>query len=144
MPLSCKGVFLVLLVSTLGCKGVSEPATIAADFALDNINGRPLPTFVSPIPETPSIISATLHFDVSGRVVMTELQQDMIQGEVTVTNTLDYIISGNRVEIGCFRPIPANMLCAANFSGTISGDVLSLTIDPNQPVIYNYKIAPAL
>ena len=82
MPLSCKGVFLVLLVSTMACRGLSEPATIAADFVLDNINGRPLPTFVSPIPETPSIISATLHFDVSGRVVMTELQRDIIQGEL--------------------------------------------------------------
>src|SRR3979411_599849 len=105
MPLSCKGVFLVLLVSTMACRGVSEPATIAADFVLDNVNGRPLPTFVSPIPEPPSIISATLHFDTSGSVLMTELQRDIIQGEVTTTHTLDYVISGNSVEIGCFRPI---------------------------------------
>jgi hypothetical protein len=92
----------------------------------------------------PSIISATLHFDASGEVVMTELWRDMIQGDFTDTHTLDYRISGNRVVIGCFRPIPENALCAADYSGTISGDALSLTLTANPPVIFNYKIAPTL
>jgi hypothetical protein len=144
MRLDCKGVFLTVLVSTLACRSVSEPARIAADFVLDNINGRPLPTFVSPIPEAPSIVSATLHFDRSGKVVTTELQRDMSQSEVSVTYTLDYRISGNRVEIGCFGPDSASALCVAGFSGTISGDGLSLTIGADQSVIYNYKIAPTL
>ena len=143
MLLSCKGVSLVVLVSTLACRSVSEPGRITADFVLDNINGRPLPTFVSPIPETPSILSATLHFDGSGRVVMTERLRDMIRGEVTETNTLDYRFSGNMMEIGCFRPVPANLLCLS-YAGTISGDRLSLAFVPTQSVIYNYKIAPTL
>ena len=143
MRLFSKAVFLGVLVSTLACRSASEPATITADFILDNINGRPLPTFISPIPETPSILSATLHLDGSGRVVMTERRRDMIRGEVTETNTLDYRFSGNRIEIGCFRPVPAILLCPS-FAGTISGDVLSLEIVPNQSVIYNYKAAPTL
>ena len=142
MRLSCKRVSIVLLVSTLACRSVSEPARIAADFVLDNINGRPLPTFVSPIPETPSIVSATLHFDRSGKVVSSELQRDMSQSEVRVTYTLDYRISGNRVDIGCFGPNSTSALCVAGFSGTISGDGLTLSISPGQSVIYNYKIAP--
>jgi hypothetical protein len=67
----------------------------------------------------------------------------MIRGEVTETNTLDYRFSGNRIEIGCFRPVPAILLCPS-FAGTISGAVLSLEIVPNQSVIYNYKAAPTL
>jgi hypothetical protein len=144
MRLSCKRVSIVLLVSTLACQSVLEPTRIAADFVLDNINGRPLPTFFSPIPEMPSIVSATLHFDRSGKVVSSELQRDMTQGEVRVTYTLDYKIFGNRLEIGCFGPDSASALCAVGFSGTISGDGLTLTISPDQSVIYNYKIAPTL
>jgi hypothetical protein len=144
MRLSCKKLSIVLVFSTLACRSVSEPARIAADFVLDNINGRPLPTFVSPIPEVPSIVSATLHFDRSGKVVMTELQRDMSQSEVRVTYTLDYRISGNRVDIGCFGPAAASALCVVGFSGTISDYGLSLMTSPGQSVIYNYKIAPTL
>jgi hypothetical protein len=144
MRLSYNRVSIVLLVSTLACRSVSEPGGIAADFVLDNINGRPLPTFVSPVPETPSIISATLHFDRSGKVVSSELQRDMTQGVVRVTYTLDYKISGNTVVIGCLDPASASALCAVGFSGTISSDGLSLTLSPGQSVVYNYKIAPTL
>jgi hypothetical protein len=144
MLFSCKRVSIALLVSTLACRSISEPARIAADFVLDNINGRPLPTFVSPVPEAPSIVSATLHFDRSGKVVTSELQRDMNQSEVRVTYTLDYKILGNRLEIGCFGPGSASALCAVGFSGTISSDGQSLTLSPNQSVIYSYKIAPAL
>ena len=144
MFVSRKSVSIVLLVSTLACRSISEPATIAADFVLDNIDGRPLPTFVSPVPETPSIISATLHFDRSGKVVSSELQRDMTQGEVRVTYTLDYKISGYTVVIGCLGPASASALCAVGFSGTISVDGQSLALSPNQSVVYNYKIAPTL
>ena len=141
MRLVCQKAFLLAVVVTLACHDPSTtPPPPFSGFTLDNINGRPLPTFVSPIPEGPTILSGTLFLDGSGKVVMTERQRDINQGDFTTTNTLDYRITGDRIDIGCFRPYPATKVCTASF-GTISGRTLSLTIDPKQPLVYTYRLS---
>lgn len=141
MRLACQNAFLLAVVVALACH---EPSTAPpppfSGFTLDNINGRPLPTFVSPIPEAPTILSGTLFLDGAGKVVMTELRHDISQGDFTTTNTLDYRITGDKIEIGCFHPYPAVRVCTASF-GTISGTTLSLTVDPSQPLVYTYKLS---
>ena len=144
MNLSRPKVFLVVLVSTLACHNAAGPPTLSAEFVLDNIDGRPLPTYLAPTPGPTAIIfSASLALDGSGKAVMTEHRQDMLQGDRWSTNTLDYRINDNRIELGCFHPTPANLLCTA-YGGTISSETLSLTIAPSQPVIYNYRVASTL
>jgi hypothetical protein len=144
MNLSRPKIFLVVLVSTLACHNTAGPPTLPAEFVLDNINGRPLPTYLAPTPgPTATIFSASLALDGSGRAVMTEHRQDMLQGDRSSTNTLDYRINGNTIELGCFHPTPANLLCPA-YGGTISSETLRLTIAPSQPIIYNYTVAPTL
>jgi len=142
MRLVCQKAFLLAVVVALACHDPSTalPPPPFSGFTLDNINGRPLPTFVSPIPEGPTILSGTLFLDGSGKVVMTERQRDINQGDFTTTNTLDYRITGDRIDIGCFRPYPATKVCTASF-GTISGRTLSLTIDPKQPLVYTYRLS---
>jgi hypothetical protein len=143
MRLVCQKAFLLAVVVAFACHDPSTASTAPppfSGFTLDNINGRPLPTFVSPIPEGPTILSGTLFLDGSGKVVMTERQRDINQGDFTTTNTLDYRIIGDKIEIGCFRPYPATKVCTASF-GTISGTTLSLTIDPTQPLVYTYKLS---
>jgi hypothetical protein len=141
MRLVCQKAFLLAVVVALACHdpATAPPPPPFSGFTLDNINGRPLPTFVSPIPEGPTILSGTLFLDGSGKVVMTEQQRDINQGDFTTTNTLDYKITGDKIEIGCFRPYPATKVCTASV-GTISGRTLSLTIDPTQPLVYTYKL----
>jgi hypothetical protein len=129
---------VLLTVFSVACGDSSGPPSVPPDFVLDNINGRALPTFVSPIPEGPTIVSASLHFDGAGKVLMTEHRRDINRGDYTVTNILDYRITGSEIEIGCFRPYPANLLCVADYTGSITGATLSLTIVPSEPLIYNY------
>jgi hypothetical protein len=140
MRLVCQKAFLLALVVTLACNSVSGPPAFPADFVLDNINGRALPTFVSPIPEGPTIISAELHLDGAGNAVMAQHQRDINQGDAIVAQNLDYRITGTRIEIGCLRVHPANESCV-NYVGTIAENSLSLTVVPNQSLVYNYKLA---
>src|SRR3954468_14339948 len=140
MRLFCQKAFLLAVVGSLACKDVSSPPGFPADYILDNINGRALPTFVSPIPEVATIVSAELHLDGAGSVLMIEHERDLTRGDVTVVNTLDYRIVGTSIEIGCLRHEP--VLCIAHYTGVIGENGLSLTIVPNEPVVYNYKITP--
>jgi len=144
MNLSRPKVFLVVLVSTLACHNAAGPPSLPAEFVLDNINGRPLPTYLASTPgPTATIFSANLTLDGSGNAVMTEHRQDVLRGDFRSTITLDYRINGNTIELGCFRPHPANLLCI-DYSGIISSVTLRLTIASSQPLIYNYRIAPTL
>jgi len=138
MRLACQKVFLLALVVTLACHDGSTAPPVFASFTLVNINGRPLPTFVSPIPEEPSITSGSLVLDVSGRAIMTEHKRDIVKGDFTVTSNLGYRITGDKIEISCLPSSLGEVACLANFTGTISGLDLSLTIDPSQPLVYNY------
>jgi hypothetical protein len=141
MRLVCQKAFFLALVVTLACHEVSGPPPFPADYVLDNINGRALPTFVSPIPEGPTIVSAELHLDGAGRAEMTEHRHDINQGDLIVFQDLDYRITGTGIEIGCLRVHSATAQCP-DYVGTISESTLSLSIIPNQPVVYNYKITP--
>jgi hypothetical protein len=143
MRLVCQKAFLLALVVTLACHDASGPLPIPPDFVLANINGRALPTFVSPIPEAPTILAGYVHFDASGRVALTEHQRDIAHVETIVTNTLDYRVNGDKIELGCFRPYPANIVCASGYTGTISENALSLTRTSNTPVTFNYINASA-
>jgi hypothetical protein len=73
----------------------------------------------------------------SGKAIITLDKRDQVQGDFTETTTLDFRITGDKIEIGCFHPYPANVLCPS-FTGTISGLRLNLVVDPNQPLVYHY------
>ena len=74
----------------------------------------------------------------TGTVVMTEHKRDLVKGDFTVTNTLGYRITGDKIEISCLPSSFGEVACLANFTGTISGLNLSLTVDPSQPIVYHY------
>jgi hypothetical protein len=148
MRLSCQKVFLLMLASTIGCHDPVAPQTLAAHFDLENINGRPLPTYFSPTPGlAPTILSASLSLDHAGKAVMTERRREFDGTETTYTNTFDYRIHGDQIEIGLFEPCPSNANCVGVLSGTISGQTLSLIIiqvSIDGSVTYNYRISPIL
>ena len=146
MRLSCKKALSLLFFSAIACHDSTGPLRLTAQFELANINGRPVPTYLSPTPGlTPTIFSATLALDNSGKVVMTEHRQEWNGTETTTTNTLDYRINDSQIEIGCFEPLPAGagtFVCSANYTGTISGNALSLIVAPypDGSIVYNYRV----
>src|SRR4051812_5224094 len=97
MRLFFQKVFFLVVVFSLACNDVSSPLAFPADFALDNISGRPLPTFYSPIPEAPTIVSASIHFNRNRTAVITEHQRDINQQDVSVSGTLGYSITANHI-----------------------------------------------
>ncbi len=148
MRLSCQKAVLLLIVSTIACHDSTAPFALPAQFNLENINGRQLPTYFSPTPGlTPTIVWASLTLDNTGKATMIEHRLEFDGTETTITNTLDYRIKGNQIEIGSFEPCPPNANCAANFTGTISGEALSLIIvqlSIDGSITYNYRKAPTL
>jgi hypothetical protein len=149
MHLSCKKALPLLFFSAIACHDSTGPVTITAEFELANINGRPVPTYLSPTPGlTPTILSASLTFDKSRKVVMTEHRREWDGTETTTTTTFDYRINDNKIEIGCLEPAPVisgvgvgTVVCIGNYTGTISGKALSLVVAAlsiDGSIIYNY------
>jgi hypothetical protein len=115
---------------------------------LDNIDGRPVPTYLAATPgPTATIISSILTLNSAGKAVITEHRSDTFAGERTYTNTYDYRIDGDQIEIGSFKLCAPNAICVPNRIGTISSDGLNLVINPEseqQIITYNYRIARTL
>jgi hypothetical protein len=142
MLLSCKVAFLAAVVSTLGCHDLAAPPPLPAPFVLLDINGRSVPTYLTPIPESPTIVSSTLRLDGAGNATLIERRRQM-GVDVAQTIIYTYTISGNLITFAFTCPSNAN--CVAPPKGTISGSRLSLDMSGggSDPIVYNYLlIAP--
>ena len=141
MHLFRKTVFVGVIASTLACHDLAAPPTPPTSYALDNINGRPLPTFFSPIPEAPTIISAILQLDASGGAKLTEHRNQMAGGDVTYTSNYTYKIIGNEIQFDYNPPCPINALCVEPPKGTIAGSRLSLAMNGSSSgIVYNFRL----
>jgi len=118
---------------------------VSANYALQAINGRQLPTYLASTPgPTATIYWSTLTLDQSGKAVMTEHRVDTFSPEATYTTTFDYRITGFQIEIGSFQPCPSNASCLANMKGTVIGSTVNLLINPGSdfPINYEYHVVP--
>ena len=141
MSLSGKTLFAAAVFSTLACHELAGPPTPPVGYALENISGRALPTFVSPIPEGPTVISASLQLDASGGAMLTERRREMDGSDVTYTSNYTYEITGNQIQFDYSPPCPPNALCAEPPKGTISGMHLSLAMyGSSSGVVYNFRL----
>lgn len=141
MPLSCKTVVVGVIFATLGCHEPAAPPTPPVGYTLVDINGRSLPTFVSPIPEGPTIISATLQLDASGSAKLTEHRREMAGGNLTYTTNYTYKITGNQIQFDYSAPCPPNALCVEPPKGTITGSSLSLAMyGTYSGITYNFRL----
>ena len=142
MRLTCQKVLLLVLASTLGCDSTG-PGT-GRLYTLDNINGRPLPTYLAATPGlTPTILDATLRLDDSGTAVITEHRRYFDGSEATITNTSTYTVSSNEIVIESFWPCPINAICLGKIRGELTDGMLSLAVAPlggsDAFIIYNYR-----
>ena len=141
MHLSCKSVFVAAMLATFGCNDVAAPPNLPAGFTLEDISGRPLPTFISPIPEGPTIVYAHLQLTADGKATLAEARHEMTGGDVVFTTTYTYQINGNQIQFDYDPPCPPNALCAAPPRGTISGSRLTLAMyGANSGVVYNFRL----
>ena len=145
MRLSCKKVLLFLgVASTAACHDITAP-TVNAEFELKNVNGLPLPSILWATPqETTTVYWSSLYLNKEGKAILSEHRRNVYQGvatDATYTNTYDYRLNGNRIEIGFFRPCAANAICIGNYTGTIDGANLTLTVGhptPTTDILYFY------
>ena len=145
MRLSCKTVLVGAIASIVACNDIAAPPTPPAGYVLDNVNGRALPTFVSPIPEGPTILSATLQLNASGAASLTEFRREMDGTLLDATTNYTYLIAGNQIQFDYEPPCPPNALCAAPPQGTISGARMTLAMyGSNSGVVYEFRsLVPA-
>ena len=141
--ISQKAVLLALLF--VACRSTTEPERLMGLFTLENINGRALPTYLSPTPGlTPTIVSATLNFQPDGTVFVTELRRNPDGSQAAVTTTVNYTKHGNEIEMGNFWICALSTGCDP-LHGTIIGQTLSLVVIVNpddSAVVYNYRMTP--
>jgi hypothetical protein len=141
MRLPCQKAFLLFAASTIACHDPASPPVVTARFELSDINGRSLPTFESPIPESPTIFSATLQLDAAGGASLTEHRHQMAGGDVTYTSTYTYKITGNQIQFGYIQPCPPNANCVEPPKGTITESGLSLArYGANSGIVYNFRL----
>jgi hypothetical protein len=140
MRLSCQKVSLVAFALIIACNDPAGPTAVSAHFALQSINGRPLPTYLAATPgPTATILSSSLTLDNTGKAVIVEHRDDMWIGERTYTSTTTYTLRGSRLEIDG-QACLAYPECIGDRVGSILNDRLYLTINPETdfPIVYEY------
>lgn len=147
MRLSCRKILLLLGVAlTAACQDATAPSnTINAQFALKNVNGQSLPSLLWATPqETTTVYWSSLYLNKQGKAILSEHRRNVYQGvatDATYTNAYDYRLNGNQIEIGSFQPCAPNALCMGNFTGTLDGANLVLTVahlTPTTDIVYFY------
>ena len=135
----------VAVLVIAACHDTSAPLP-RADYVLTAIDGRSLPTFISPVPEGPTVLSGTFLLDGGSHATANEQRRDFSGNEYTFTASYRYTISGNVIQfdfdphcggpaIDCIRPP----------TGTISGNHLLIDYSGgyNSP-IYDYQFSPEI
>lgn len=140
MILSRKTALVGAVISIFACHDVTAPPDPPAGYVLDNINGRPLPTFFSPIPEAPTILSATIQLYPLGTASLTESRRESSGSFTSYTTNYTYTITGNQIQFDYEQPCPANALCVAPPQGIADGSRLILTMYGSQSgIVYVFR-----
>jgi hypothetical protein len=146
MRLPCQKAFILLALTTIACQDPVWPPRVTARFALNDINGRALPTYVAPTPGfSPTIVWGTLILYSSGKAVMTEYRREF-DTETTYTRNYKYRVTDNQIEFDYSPPCPPNALCPILPKGTITPNGLTLEFGQfdSQAILYNYRITATL
>jgi hypothetical protein len=116
-----------------------------ANFLLDNVDGRSVPTYVTPIPESPTIISSTLHFDFDGRATLTEHLVQM-GSDITQTRTYTYTIKGGQIDFALSPPCPIDADCVGAPKGIMVGShlLLDMSATGTGDIVYGYSLIPSM
>lgn len=133
----------LISIALAACSDSIDPSAVPGLFKLNDINGRPLPTYQAPTTgSTLTVKSATLNLDFFDKA---EFSQQIIQSdgtEATATVSYNYRVSGNELIFELSPPCPINANCLAPPVGRISGtDLVDLEIGrvDNVPIVYHFQ-----
>ena len=131
-------VFLVALCC-LACFDSSGPTTVFASYSLQDINGRPLPTYFTSGGGL-TIVSGGLTLNSNGSAAITQVQQ-LNNTLSTYTSHYKYTLDNGAITFEATDPCPADAICIGPPTGTIHGNSVSVTIVPvtvDGPIVYNF------
>ena len=129
----------VAIVAIAGCHDSSAPLQ-PVNFLLSNIDGRPLPTTITPIPESPTVLSGSFLFDGGSHAIASERRRDMSGNEYQWTVRYRYTIAGNVVRFDYDPPCGGPAVdCAIIPKGTLDGPHLLIDYSGgNNSLVYDY------
>lgn len=137
MSLTRTTVLLAAMASSLACHpSTLQPPAIYAQFVLNDINGRTLPTYMVSSVSTPTIVSNTLTLYDDGTLKWTEHRVDANGVDGTYTSQNTYTLTGNEIKFAYHCPFGA--MCAGPPRGTILGSRLALDIIGTGAIVYDY------
>jgi hypothetical protein len=126
---------LVLAFVSFACNTTSGPSEVAGHFALDNVNGRPVPTFMAPGPGATIVASGSVTFDKMGGAVLTERRVESTGSDLTLSENFAYKVSSGHITLDPIGLCGIPEGCTIN--GTISGRIVTLEIGP---LVYSYRM----
>jgi len=147
MHLTCRKAVVLFAIAFVGCHESTAPKTISAEFRLNDINGRPLPTYEAPTPgRTVTVLGGSLALEPTGVATIIEEREQPDGTPYVLAGTYTYQIDGNDVSFTRSRPCPIEFECLPTPHGTISPVTGGLALEVGQfgttPIIYNF--APLL
>ena len=111
----------------IACHDASAPLQ-PVSYMLATVNGNPLPTTMTPIPESPTVLSGSFLLDGGSHAIARERRRNMSGIEYDWTVRYRYTINGNVVRFDYDPPCGGPAVdCAIIPKGTIDG--LHLLID---------------
>jgi len=144
---SCLG--LLLLVVGCNTSDALSPSSLPLDYNLTQTNSNALPlVFWVDGPITYSLIGESLTLGEGGHGTRTQTTTSANTATNHVTTKtisfgFDYRVNGGKIELGSFRACPPDAICAANDTGTIDGDGITLTANSygRPDLLLIYKVA---
>jgi hypothetical protein len=140
MRLLGQKILLLAAFSTIACRDTIAPGELR-QFMLHDINGRSLPTYLSPTPgETPTIASGSLVLNGAGQATIFEHRIEWDGSQHDYTFNFIYKITGSTIVFEWPTPCPPNALCAAPPKGSVTPFGITLDWVPSNPglMVYNY------
>ena len=140
MNLIGRKALILLAIPLAACTESTAPERLTAQFVLNDINGRALPTYLSPTPGlTPTILSGTLTLDNSGQAIMVEQRRQFDGTDITLTTNYTYEIKGSSIVFAPLEPCPPNANCVGAPSGTYNRLTGRIELQlANGPILYHY------
>src|SRR5689334_19571638 len=138
-------VLCVATAAIVACHDASAPLQ-PVNYLLTSINGVPIPTTMTPIPESPTILSGSFFLDGGSHAVAHERPRDMSGNEYDWDVRYRYRISGNVVTFDYDPPCGGPAAdCAVIPKGTLDGRHLWIDYSGGQNLaVYDYQSFPMI
>jgi hypothetical protein len=146
MHLIGRNALILLAIPLAACSESTAPERLTAQFVLNDINGRALPTYQAATPgNTATILSGTLTLDNSGQATMVEQRRELDGTEITLTMNYAYEIKGTSIIFSMLEPCPIDASCMSPPTGTYSRLTGRVDVEigrfGDEPIVYHYQPA---